>query len=68
MNRTRQEITAQDWPTLPEVDAGALNEVERTAYQRNRRALDLYLSGSSITEVTKQSGVVHHRVPPDIAR
>ena len=68
MNRTRQEITAQDWPTLPEVDAGALNEVERIAYQRNRRALDLYLSGSSITEVTKQSGVVRSHLYRLIAR
>ena len=58
MNRTRQDVTAHDWPALAEVDAGALNETERSAYQRNRRAIDLYLSGRSINEIAKQSGVV----------
>ena len=58
MNRTRQDVTAHDWPALAQVDAGALNETERSAYQRNRRAIDLYLSGRSINEIAKQSGVV----------
>ena len=62
MSRSRRDIQALDWRVMPTIDTGALADKERIAYEKNRTAIDLYLSGVPIAEIVQKSGVVRSQL------
>ena len=57
MNRRREDFQNMDPSVWPEVDVNALTAVQKLAFLQSRKSVQLFVSGTTVREIEKQTGL-----------